>query len=207
MWWRRRDQGVLGAPKVLANPRFSIGLAVLVVALGIYLPMFGVSLLFVLLLEKAILSRIPRVRDWLGLYDVSGSPATLRTASVIALLSVAAGLSGCGGARPVTGGTEGTLRAGGEAISDVQVTMHEAEGATFHAVGFAVTGLDGRFQLVTSGAKGPLRLAAGEYRCTLESAGAPVEIPPEYAKPETSPLKIVWSAGDRSLNLEINPAR
>ena len=67
MWWRRRDVGVLGAPKVLLNPRVSWGLISLIVLFGIYLPLFGASLLLVLLCEFAVLKRIPKVRDWLGL--------------------------------------------------------------------------------------------------------------------------------------------
>jgi len=67
MWWRRREQGVLGAPKIPLNQGVSFGLVVLVVAFGIYLPLFGASLLIVLLAEKFFLSRIPRVRHWLGL--------------------------------------------------------------------------------------------------------------------------------------------
>lgn len=68
MWWRRRDQGVLGAPKVLLSPRLSFGLVVLVVLFGIYLPLFGASLVLVLLTEFAVFKRIPKVRDWLGLH-------------------------------------------------------------------------------------------------------------------------------------------
>lgn len=67
MWWRRRDSGVLGAPKAIATPRFSLGLFVPIVILGVYLPLFGGSLLVVLILEKLLLSRVPRVRHWLGL--------------------------------------------------------------------------------------------------------------------------------------------
>jgi uncharacterized iron-regulated membrane protein len=67
MWWRRRDTGVLGAPKVTLNPRVSFGLITLIVIFGIYLPLFGTTLILVLLAEKAVLSRIPSVRDWLGL--------------------------------------------------------------------------------------------------------------------------------------------
>ncbi len=67
MWWRRRDVGVLGAPKVVLNPRVSWGLISITVVFGIYLPLFGASLLLVLLAEFAVLKRIPRVRDWLGL--------------------------------------------------------------------------------------------------------------------------------------------
>jgi uncharacterized iron-regulated membrane protein len=67
LWWARRDRGVLGAPRGGASPRFSWGLLALVVLLGVYLPLFGASLIAVKLLEKAVLVRIPRVRDWLGL--------------------------------------------------------------------------------------------------------------------------------------------
>lgn len=67
LWWRRRDQGVLGAPKVLATPRVSVGLGVLTVLFAVFLPLFGASLLLVLLAENLILSRIPVVSRWLGL--------------------------------------------------------------------------------------------------------------------------------------------
>jgi uncharacterized iron-regulated membrane protein len=67
LWWRRRESGVLGAPKVLVPPRFSFGLLVLVVLFGLYLPLFGLSLMGVLLVETLVLRRIPGVRDWLGL--------------------------------------------------------------------------------------------------------------------------------------------
>ena len=67
LWWRRREPGVLGAPRALAHPRYSSGLLTLVVLFGIYLPLFGASLALVLLLEAIVLRRIPRVRDWLGL--------------------------------------------------------------------------------------------------------------------------------------------
>ncbi len=67
LWWRRRESGVLGAPQPLAAPRFSVSLLTLVVFLGIYLPLFGASLVLVLLLEATVLRRIPRIREWLGL--------------------------------------------------------------------------------------------------------------------------------------------
>lgn len=67
MWWRRREHGVLGAPHQAINPQISLGMIGVLVLFGIYLPMFGASLVMVLLLERLCLSRIPRVRDWLGL--------------------------------------------------------------------------------------------------------------------------------------------
>jgi hypothetical protein len=65
--------------------------------------------------------------------------------------------------------------------------------------------MDGAFELVANGAQGPLWLSPGEYRCTLESAGAPVQFPMEYAQADTTPLTISWSAGDKELDLEVPP--
>lgn len=67
LWWKRRDQGVLGAPKPALSPRVSWGLISIIVVIRICLPLFAASLLFVLLLEWLLLSRIPRVRSWRGL--------------------------------------------------------------------------------------------------------------------------------------------
>ena len=85
LWWRRREAGVLGAPKVLIDPRFSIGLVTLVVLLGIYLPLFGASLVGVLLLEWLLLRRIPKVRDWLGLRRPRADVVALEAARSISM--------------------------------------------------------------------------------------------------------------------------
>ncbi len=112
-------------------------------------------------------------------------------------------LPGCGGVQPVPGGTTGTLRAGNDLLAEIQVTVHQVDGQSLRPIGFGVTDRDGWFELVTNGATGPLWLSPGDYRCTLESAGAPVQIPGEYAKAETTPLRISWSANSDELNLEI----
>ncbi len=52
MWWRRRDVGVLGAPKAAGKPRLSLSFLALVILLGVYRPLFGAPLLAVLLVEK-----------------------------------------------------------------------------------------------------------------------------------------------------------
>ena len=119
------------------------------------------------------------------------------------LLAFVAALPSCGGVKPVTGGTTGVLHAGDDFLSEFQVTVHEVEGSSTRPIGFGVTGPDGSFELVTNGAHGALWLSPGEYRCTLESAGAPVQFPKEYAQPNTTPLKISWSAGDEELDLEV----
>ena len=71
LWWKRRDQGVLGAPKPALSPRVSWGLISIVVLIGICLPLFAASLLIVLLLDWLVLSRIAPVRIWLGLGPAS----------------------------------------------------------------------------------------------------------------------------------------
>ena len=67
MWRRRREPGVFGCAGPCCAPQFSAGLFILIVLFGIYLPLFGASLLAVLLLETTVLRRIPRIRNWLGL--------------------------------------------------------------------------------------------------------------------------------------------
>jgi uncharacterized iron-regulated membrane protein len=66
LWWRRRPEGVLGAPMPLGRPRFTLAFAALVVALAIYLPLFGLSLILVKITECLVLERVPATRRWLG---------------------------------------------------------------------------------------------------------------------------------------------
>jgi len=111
-------------------------------------------------------------------------------------------LAGCG-VSPVTGGTAGTLKVGDEIFSDVQVTVQRVEGSSFKPEGFGVTDIKGEFKLMTTGARGPLWLGPGEYRFTLDTAGAPIHFPPEYMKPETTPLKVSRSGSNDPLVLEV----
>jgi len=67
MWWRRRPNGVLGAPVWRQPPHFSPALIALIVVLAIVFPMLGVSMLFLALTERFVLRRIPAIRHWLGL--------------------------------------------------------------------------------------------------------------------------------------------
>ena len=60
MWWRRRRRGAgLGAPRgrmpIAASPWPLVGL----IALGVLLPFFGVTLLVVLLLDQLVVRRVP----------------------------------------------------------------------------------------------------------------------------------------------------
>ena len=67
LWWRRRPQGLLGAPLPLRRPRFGPMLVLAIMLLGLLMPLFGATLLAVLLIERLFLRRLPRTRRWLGL--------------------------------------------------------------------------------------------------------------------------------------------
>jgi uncharacterized iron-regulated membrane protein len=67
MWWRRRPRGVLGAPPAHADMRYPRVFVGLLVVLGVVLPLLGVSMLVVLLLERLVLRRFHRARHFLGL--------------------------------------------------------------------------------------------------------------------------------------------
>ncbi len=70
MWWRRRPTGLLGAPIPLSRPRFGAILVTTIGALGLYLPLFGITLIAMLTLERTLLRRWPVTRRWLGLAGV-----------------------------------------------------------------------------------------------------------------------------------------
>ncbi|MBS0235278.1 MAG: PepSY domain-containing protein [Proteobacteria bacterium] len=70
MWWKRRPTGVLGAPPPLEQPRFGAALILTIIALAIYMPIFGLTLIAVWAMEMAILKRIDRLSRWLGLAQV-----------------------------------------------------------------------------------------------------------------------------------------
>lgn len=61
MWWRRRPKGAgrVGAPRGKLPLAASPLLLVALVALGVFLPMFGISLLVVLALDQLVLRRVP----------------------------------------------------------------------------------------------------------------------------------------------------
>ena len=69
MWWRRRPEGVLGAPAATRKIRFTPALVAFMVVFGIYMPFLGASMLLVALAERMLLSRLPSVRNWLGLAE------------------------------------------------------------------------------------------------------------------------------------------
>lgn len=109
-----------------------------------------------------------------------------------------AAIPGCG-PQPISGGTRGMLTTDGNPIPDVQVGVYTA--ASGEQVGYAVSEPDGSFELVTADTNGPLQLDPGSYVVTLESVGAPTELPRSYLNPDSTPLRIDWNEGD---TLDVN---
>lgn len=64
MWWRRRPagNGSVGAPRGRMPVRATWWLVAALVALGVFLPLFGATLLLVLALDRFVLRRVPRLR-------------------------------------------------------------------------------------------------------------------------------------------------
>lgn len=67
MWRRRKPADRLGAPPLPPMPARIGGVAAIILALAALLPMLAISLALVLLLEFAVLRRLPGVERWLGL--------------------------------------------------------------------------------------------------------------------------------------------
>lgn len=67
MWWRRRPQGLLGAPLPLGRPRYGPLLIGTVLLFGLFFPMFGITLVLMLALERLVLRKNPATARWLGL--------------------------------------------------------------------------------------------------------------------------------------------
>ncbi len=70
MWWRRRPSsrpgqaGSVGAPRGRLPLRTTPALAVALVLLAVFLPLFGISLVVVLVLDQLVLRRVPRLSSW-----------------------------------------------------------------------------------------------------------------------------------------------
>jgi uncharacterized iron-regulated membrane protein len=67
MWWGRRPEGTIGAPRKINTRPVPIALSLVILIFGILLPLLGMSLILILLLELLVLRRIKPVRNFLGL--------------------------------------------------------------------------------------------------------------------------------------------
>lgn len=67
MWRKRRPEGGFGAPHLPSVPAHMSGVIVILLGLALLLPLLGASLILLWLIERLILSRLPRISAWLGL--------------------------------------------------------------------------------------------------------------------------------------------
>ena len=67
MWWSRKPVDSLGAPKSPRNQKLPLLLGLVIVALGTLLPLLGLSLIFILVIEFVLLCRIAKVKAFLGI--------------------------------------------------------------------------------------------------------------------------------------------
>jgi uncharacterized iron-regulated membrane protein len=67
MWWSRKPQETLGAPRKIHARPVPLFLWLLILMLGTVLPLMGLSLIVILCLEFLALRRIKPIRHYLGL--------------------------------------------------------------------------------------------------------------------------------------------
>ncbi len=79
LMWRRRKpdrlrHGFLGAPPVPAMPVRIKGVAAIMLALALLLPLFALSLVVLWLIDRFLLPHLPQLSDWLGVRKTPVSP-------------------------------------------------------------------------------------------------------------------------------------
>lgn len=67
LWLGRKPDSALGAPPAPSGRPAATGFVLLLLFLGVLLPLFGTSLLLLMLVERLVLRHLPRVRQWLDL--------------------------------------------------------------------------------------------------------------------------------------------
>ncbi len=70
MWWRRRPDGLLGAPVPLSRPRYGPLLIGAVLLLAAAMPLFGATLALAAICDRLLLPRWPAAQRWLGLVPI-----------------------------------------------------------------------------------------------------------------------------------------
>jgi len=67
MWRRRKPEAELGAPRECRAPASLKGVALITLIMACVLPLLGLSLIALLLVEKLVLPLLPGVQSWLGI--------------------------------------------------------------------------------------------------------------------------------------------
>jgi uncharacterized iron-regulated membrane protein len=63
MWWIRRPSGRAGLPRRPMSPRLPVTMAVIGVIVAVIYPLWGVSALIVVLLDRLLIRRMHRLRS------------------------------------------------------------------------------------------------------------------------------------------------
>ena len=69
LWWRRRPAGTLGARASIAGRRVPLLLVAVVVLLAIALPLLGITLAVLMVIERQVLRRVAPISRFLGLAE------------------------------------------------------------------------------------------------------------------------------------------
>jgi uncharacterized iron-regulated membrane protein len=65
MWRKRKPASGLGAPPQPASTQKRVGMAVIILALAVFLPLLAISLVVLFLFDRLILPKLPRLAQWL----------------------------------------------------------------------------------------------------------------------------------------------
>ena len=126
----------------------------------------------------------------------------------VCLIALAVLSQGCGVPGEIPGGTAGFLRANGQPLPDVLVTVYPDMPSATDALGIGITDADGRFELRMREPITPLILDPGDYRFTVQSMGEIYLVwPPEYADPLKTPLARSVSSSSEELEISVPQPR
>lgn len=67
MWRKRKPEGKLGAPSKPENTKVTMGVILIMLICGAIMPLVGLSILIILLLDLLIIRRIKPLRHWFSI--------------------------------------------------------------------------------------------------------------------------------------------
>lgn len=67
MWRKRAPNNLLGAPPKIKDAKIGIGILILIISFGIFLPLLGATIILIAIIETLILKSIKPIANWLGI--------------------------------------------------------------------------------------------------------------------------------------------
>jgi uncharacterized iron-regulated membrane protein len=67
MWRKRKPEGRLGAPSTTDNTKVTVGVILIMLVCGVIMPLVGLSIIIILLLELLVIRRVQPLRHWFSL--------------------------------------------------------------------------------------------------------------------------------------------